>query len=597
MQKISVFINKIITYTAVLLCLIMMNYRSLVVDNILGAYTSCEKCYRLTVLNADAGLILLLVFLLIAASFFKNYFLRLASRALALLGICYYLLDIYIFKSLNQRLYFKDVVRYFDLNTINETIQRETSSTLLMLILLSAAMLVFVFFHRVSRWHWIEKTGFSIVFLTLGVLQVTNKRIDYVNDIYLKNVFTINYKAKESIDYDQATRQAAPEKIQQIEALTCQQNGLNNKSNIILLVVESLSNYQSSLHSGLNDWTPNLDRLATENTYYSNFFANNFTSLEGRIALLTAEKTFRGISDFSERGFGRAGYWNSQRSLPKLLNSHGYHTAFLDGADLNFSGTGQYMEGIGFDYVEGSEFKGYEGKPRFGFNSVADEDLYQRVINYIKNLSTPYFINVITVSTHAPYIDPITQTPSIELTTRYADQALMQFYLSLQQMNFFKNGVLIITSDHRSMTPVAANELEKYGQQAVSRIPLIVIDNKTSTQPKKHTQYLQQSDLLNSIEYLIAEKHCSRIDEGNAFSQPPKPAACIYHSRGDFRERVDVFCEQGLQQATIELNGNDTRIIDGNLKNSDEIIDFINYSRLGAEQRHKKYLQVESIKQ
>jgi phosphoglycerol transferase MdoB-like AlkP superfamily enzyme len=574
----------------------MINYRSLLVDKTLGAYTSCQECYRLNVLNADAMLYLALITLVYASTFLKKYLIRLILKTITILLISYYLLDIYIFKFLNQRLYFNDIATYFDLDTIIEGINRETNNhSFIFTITFFGLLAIYIFLHRSIQINKIDKALF-VLLLVPGVYLLTNiSRIDYVNDVYLRNVIAVNLEAKEAVNYSPKTQVLTPAKVNEIEQLICVENGLNTKKNIILLIVESLSSYQSLLHSGLNDWTPKLDQLARENSYYSNFFANNFTSLEGRIALLTGEKTFRGISNFTNRGFGREGYWNTQRNLPELLSSYGYQTSFLDGANLEFSNTGKYMNGLGFDYVEGSDYSGYEGKKRFGFNSVTDVDLYERVLEYIKQQQQPFFSTIITVSTHAPYVDPDTGQLSIELATKYADKAVFEFYKDLEQQDFFTNGILIITSDHRSMTPVAENELSKFGQQAVSRIPLIIIDKNRAT-PQVHEQYLQQSDLLNSIEYLVSENHCYRSDEGNLFSNPPNPAQCIYHSRGDYRERVDVYCQDGKQQAVIELNGDNSQVIDGELSDEKEVLDFITYSRLGAIKRHEVYLEKQADK-
>lgn len=591
MTKFINSLNKLFLFSTLILCLTMMNYRSLLVDKIFGVYTSCDNCYWQSVLNSDATIFLLLAIVIYLGFTLKHYFLRLVLKLTSTVFIIYYLIDVYIFKFLYQRLYFADIFKYFDLNIILESLDRITNNhTILFLILVLIILIFYLFIHKPMKLNKTDHFLTLIIISPLIYFIFNQSKIDYVNDIYLRNIIEINYKAKESNQYSQQLKQDALTQINSIEELSCTNSGLNQKKNIILLVVESLSSYQSKLHSGLNDWTPNLDQIARNHTYFSNFFANNFTSLEGRIALLTGEKTFRGMKNFSKRGYGRTGYWNTQRNLPKLMNQYGYHTSFLDGANLGFSKTGNYMNGIGFDYVEGSEYNGYKNKPRYSFNSVSDMDLYDRVINFINEVDKPFFTTIITVTTHPPYYSPDTGQKSIEQATKYADKSVLNFYNSLRKNNFFDNGLLIITSDHRSMTPVSNDELIKFEKQAVSRIPLILIDSNTH-KSIVNTEYLQQSDLLNSLEYYISDNHCSRKDEGNLFTQPPKAAACVYHSRGDYRERVDVYCNNGSEQATIELNGDDTSIIEGSLIDKSKILNLINYSRIGANIRHQNYVK------
>lgn len=587
------FTNKFNYYLLLILSLIMMNYRSVLVDKIYGKKTQCFGCLKNWVLHTDAWIILTIVVFLVLSFTLKKYILRVIFRALVLSLIAYYLIDIYLFKFLNQRLFLIDIQKYFDVEIFVELFKRDTGSLVLPVFTVFVVLVVmYLFFHINQSFNKLDKIVTAIALLILIGIAVIPIRTDYIHNETIRNFVAINLKSGESIKYSNTKVNQSKQQLLDFESLICDENSQvsGQNKNIILLVVESLSMYQSKLFSGINNWTPNLDKLANEHHYYTNFFANNFTSLEGRLALLTGEKTFKEIMPFYKRGIGRTGYWNSQRNIPSVMKENGYHTSFLDGANLNFTKTGDFMNGIGFDYVEGQEFIGYKDEPRFGFKSVADKVLYNRVINYIKTVDQPFFSTIISVTTHPPYIDPISGQPSIEKATKYADSAIYEFYKKLLEQKYFDNGILIITSDHRSMTPVMAEEMSLFGKQAVARIPLIIIDNDYSGE-KTSNEFLQQSDLLNSLQYLISEKHCYRKGEGNIFSTPPKAAQCIYHNRGDSREMIDVYCDEGRQSATVKLYGDDTDIIEGSLTNKQAVIDLINSSRIGAKQRQLEYIK------
>ena len=216
--------------------------------------------------------------------------------------------------------------------------------------------------------------------------------------------------------------------------------------------------------------------------------------------------------------------------------------------------------------------------------------LYRRVLDYKKDLDQPYFITVITVTTHQPYIDPVSKEMDISKAVQFADQALYDFYLKLEAQNYFDNGVLLVTSDHRAMMPMFDSEIDRLGNHAFSKIPLVVI-GKAFEGRGMQSEYVQQSDLLNSMEYLTSKQHCARKDEGNLFSEPVKAADCVYHSRGDYRDRIDVFCENGSQYGQVQLNGDDTRLIAGELADEESIIQFINASRIAAQQRESAFQQ------
>ncbi len=270
-----------------------------------------------------------------------------------------------------------------------------------------------------------------------------------------------------------------------------------------------------------------------------------------------------------------------------MFKSAGYTTSFLDGANLNFTQTGEYMRAIGFDYVEGHNYKGYKNQKRYGFSSVADKVLLNRVVDFVNDQQTPFFTTVITVTTHPPFVNPETNKPSQEGAIKYVDNAVFDFYQALEKINYFEDGILVIVSDHRSMTPLSKEETDQFGKQAVSRVPMVVID-KSYHGNANTTQYLQQSDLLNSFDYLINENHCYRKGEGNVFSNPALASTCVFHSRGDYRDNMDVYCDSSNQSATIKLYGDKTKVIEGSLKNEQSIIEMINTSRIGARNRHKK---------
>lgn len=72
------------------------------------------------------------------------------------------------------------------------------------------------------------------------------------------------------------------------------------------------------------------------------------------------------------------------------------------------------------------------------------------------------------------------------------------------------------------------------------------------------------------------------------------PTECIYHSRGDFRDEIDVYCDNGKESAIIKLDGDNTKVIDGKLNKENEIIDYINASRISARKRHEEYLRMQT---
>lgn len=332
------------------------------------------------------------------------------------------------------------------------------------------------------------------------------------------------------------------------------------KKNIIILMVESLSSYQSQLFSGIKDWTPHLDSIAKQNGYYTNFYANGFTTEDGEIALLTGLLPIYPPSNYTNGGgTSFKGFYDIRHSLPNVLKQQGYTTEFLTSADLEFANTGHWAKSIGFDYIEGHEHPDYNNWPRFHFKSAPDEALYHRVLERMAhNDNKNYFLFIKTASSHHPFRNPVTNNHSEAETFKYVDRQIGVFYNKLVDNHFFNNGLLVIVGDHHAMIPLKKEEIAILGPlRASAKVPMIIsYGNNTSS--IEHEPY-QQVDIFNSLINLISNTQCYSDWVGHLMGDNKQPAKYIAHRRGDNRNIISVFF--GDTDFLIKLEGDQTRII------------------------------------
>lgn len=105
----------------------------------------------------------------------------------------------------------------------------------------------------------------------------------YTHAWIYRNVFDYNLTIRSEA---QAYSPAFARNLAYREAEQCETVPVEKKS-IVMLMVESLSAYQSRYFSGIEDWTPQLDVIAARHLAYRNFYANGFITEDGEIALLT----------------------------------------------------------------------------------------------------------------------------------------------------------------------------------------------------------------------------------------------------------------------------------------------------------------------
>ncbi len=335
-------------------------------------------------------------------------------------------------------------------------------------------------------------------------------------------------------------------------------NDLNGK-NIIILMVESLSNYQSLFFSGINNWTPNIDKIALNNISYKNFYANGYTTEDAEVSILTGIIPIKISSNRSPIGNESfAGFYSIAESLPNIFATKQFTTEFITSSDLEFSNTRNWAKSIGFDYIEGHEHSYYNNFKRLHFKAAPDRALYNRVIDRVQEQKGKYFIFVKTVSSHVPFIHPETNERSEEKVIRYVDQQINFFYDELKKINFFSSGILIIVGDHHAMTILRKAEIDMYGlNRAPAKVPMIIIDGKNKYIDKN---LYQQTDIFKSITGCISTSFCLSGWNGNFFDK--KTSRYIIHKRGDDRGIINIISDN--EEYIFTMNGDDSNVIGGN---------------------------------
>ena len=148
---------------------------------------------------------------------------------------------------------------------------------------------------------------------------------------------------------------------------------------VILVIVESLSSYQSQGFGGTHHWTPHLDQWAQSGWKFNHFLANGKTTEEGLYALLAGRNPIPapGLDSIYAQPLDR------HSTLPGLLGRHGFHTAFLTSGDLSFMRKGDWLHRMGFDEIEGHQAAFYNGHQRYHFSAAKDDVLYARALQWM----------------------------------------------------------------------------------------------------------------------------------------------------------------------------------------------------------------------
>ena len=229
---------------------------------------------------------------------------------------------------------------------------------------------------------------------------------------------------------------------------------LHNKPNILLLVFEGVSgafipSFTQKTASLSTIHMPKLDWWMAKGLRFKRFVTHQRGTNRGLYAMLCG--AYPKLRASTAKMTEYIDYPN-RRCLPSILKEEGYDTAYLQAAPLRFMGKDQFMAKAGFNHIHGANkfTKGHQ-KSAWG---VDDRGLLEGVDKYLTQLSqnqTPWFATVLTVGTHHPFAVPLDyrsqSSTDLHRAFAYLDDAIDQFFTSLQTKGLLANTLVVLTSD------------------------------------------------------------------------------------------------------------------------------------------------------
>ena len=239
--------------------------------------------------------------------------------------------------------------------------------------------------------------------------------------------------------------------------------------NVITIHAESIQTIAMDLTFDNQEITPNLNKLASEGIFFSNFY-----SQVGVGTSSDAEFTFATSLMPSSSGTVFVNYFDTEFvTIQKLLKEKNYYVASMHANNGSFWNRQVMHSNMGYDMLYDKEYFTIDETIGLG---LSDKSFFKQVIPYIKDIKESndnYYITLIMLSNHTPFDDleltdefntlvdyningqTITANP-LESTTlekyfrlvHYADQAIGQLINDLDEEGLLDNTVIVIYGDH-----------------------------------------------------------------------------------------------------------------------------------------------------
>lgn len=240
--------------------------------------------------------------------------------------------------------------------------------------------------------------------------------------------------------------------------------------NIIVIHAESMQKFAMDLTFNNKEVTPNLNKLANEGIFFSNFY-----SQVGVGTSSDAEFTFNTSLMPSTKGTVFVNYFDRDYiSIPKLLKEQGYYTYSMHANTGEFWNRNTMHKSLGYDKFYSKD--SYIIDETIGLG-LSDKSFFKQSVNIMKQVkeeeNKPFYSLLIMLSNHTPFSDlalmedyktTIDVTIDNQTVTRdylnnttmgnylrsvhYADSAIGEFIDNLDKEGLLENTVLVIYGDH-----------------------------------------------------------------------------------------------------------------------------------------------------
>ena len=222
-----------------------------------------------------------------------------------------------------------------------------------------------------------------------------------------------------------------------------------NRMNVVLISVESLSAEFLGTFGNTQHITPQLDSLAKEGLLFNNLYASGTRTVRGLEALSLCIPPTPGQS-IVKRPDNKNLF-----TLGSVFRSKGYNSRFIYGGYGYFDNMNEFFSNNGYEVTDRSALQDSEIHYS-NIWGVADEDLFTLSLRELdkdyKN-NKPFFAQIMTVSNHRPYTYPegridIPSHSSREGAVKYTDYAIGKFIREARQKPWFSNTLFVIVADH-----------------------------------------------------------------------------------------------------------------------------------------------------
>ncbi|WPX98240.1 Alkaline phosphatase/LTA synthase family protein [Candidatus Megaera polyxenophila] len=358
---------------------------------------------------------------------------------------------------------------------------------------------------------------------------------------------------------------------QNIERYVNKNNNLDTKKyNVVVIMVESLSAKFMGKFGNADSITPNLDKLADESIFFTNFYATGTRTVRGLEAVSLSVPPTPGSSII--RRPNNVNLFNAST----IFKQAGYEISFIFGGYSYFDNLNKFFSSNNYKVIDRSDFSSEE----ISFSNVwgvADEDLlFKGLVELDKNYQSgkPFFSLIMTTSNHRPYTFPegridLPSGGGRNAAVKYTDYAIGRFFEEARKKEWFKDTIFVITADHCAASAGKVNlPVAQY------HIPLMIY-NPYILKPKQVNNLASQIDIIPTILGILNLPHTTKLWGSDILNFPANRAfISTYQLLGYIKDEYLIILAPNSKAKAYQVSGTKQHEIDDAKDLTQEAISF-----------------------
>ncbi|MCX8129364.1 MAG: LTA synthase family protein [Clostridia bacterium] len=346
----------------------------------------------------------------------------------------------------------------------------------------------------------------GICFVSYGFFDINrtmgSKIFDNVLDrtFFVQNIGIINYHGfdiyatvlKSTLGDKGISEERKKEVLQAFKSMEKKQGtnltGAAKGYNLIVVQAEAFQNMLIDMKVNGREVTPNLNRFIKKSAYFKNYFSQ---TAQGS----TSDAEFLSNASYYPLTEGSVYFRypnNTFDTLPKAMKGLGYKTYAMHAYKGSYWNRSFVYPVIGFDH--------FYNMPDYKFNEsvgwgLGDKSFFKQSVDKLKKIDSPFHAFLISLSAHHPY-DAFNDISNFDVAPyehtflgnylkaqHYADEALGELFMELENSGLMGNSVIVIYGDHAGIQKEKTEEYKEFlnlNDNAelrliqMSKVPLII---------------------------------------------------------------------------------------------------------------------------